>query len=198
MLAAHSVFLSDNELDLYQQHNVAVAHCPGPAFPYMGVPKVPEMLKRGIAVGLGTDGALSSGGSLDLFRLMGISYHGHAIFYGLPYYNTIPLQPYDFLKMATIGGAKALAWDDEIGSLEKGKKADMVLLSTDDLDLLPAYDPVFTAASNASASQVQTVLVDGRVVVKDGQLTQIDEEELKAKVKEKAPKIVSRFLERLR
>ena len=72
----------------------------------------------------------------------------------------------------------------------------MVLLSREDMDIPPSYDPVFAAASNASTSQVKTVLVDGKVVVKDGRLTQIDEEELKAKVKEKAPKIVSRFLDR--
>lgn len=195
--AAHSVFLSDNELDLYQKHRVSVAHCPAVAFSYMGVTKVPEMLKRGIDVGLGTDGALASGGSLDLFRQIQIAFHGHSIHYGLPYHSTVALTNPDLLRLATMGGAKALRWDDEIGSLEKGKKADMILLDRDKLDVLPSYDPVFMAASNAGASQVKTVIVDGEIVVENGKLTMIDEEELLAKVKERAPKIVSRFLDRL-
>jgi 5-methylthioadenosine/S-adenosylhomocysteine deaminase len=195
--AAHSVFLSDNELDLYQNHQVSVAHCPAVAFAHMGATKVPEMLKRGMDVGLGTDGALASGGSLDLFRQMQIAFHGHSLFYGLPYHNSTPIQKTDLLRIATNGGAKALRWDDEIGSLEKGKKADMILLDRERLDVLPSYDPVFMAASNAGASQVKTVIVDGKTVIEDGNLTTIDEEELKAKVKERAPKIVSRFMDRL-
>ena len=96
-----------------------------------------------------------------------------------------------------MGGAKALRWDDEIGSLEKGKKADMILLDREELEVLPSYDPVFMAACNAGAAQVKTVIVNGAVVVEDGTLTMIDEEELKAKVKERAPKIISHFLDRL-
>ncbi|MCJ7622327.1 MAG: amidohydrolase [Anaerolineaceae bacterium] len=195
--AAHSVLLSDKELDLYQQHNISVAHCPAAAFDYCGVAKIPEMLKRGIRVGLGSDGPLASGGSLSLFRQMDIAYYGHVVTYGLPYYDLAPIQPIDFLQMATIGGAKALSGDDEIGSLEAGKKADMILLSRDDLDVLPSYDPEFLAASNANTSQVKTVLVDGKVVVKDGGLVNIDEQELKARVKERSPEIISRFLKRL-
>ncbi len=195
--AAHSVFLSDKELDLYQNHRISVAHCPAVAFSYMGVTKVPEMLKRGIDVGLGTDGALASGGSLSLLRQIAIALHGHAIFYGLPYYNTLAINNQDLLKLATIGGARALRWQDEIGSIEAGKKADMVLLSRDDFDVLPAYDPTFMAASNATASQVKTVIVDGEIVVEEGKLTKIDEEELRAKVKERAPKIIKRFKDRL-
>lgn len=197
ILAAHSVFLSDNELDLYQKHHVSVAHCPSVAFADMGVTKVPEMRKRGIDVGLGTDGALASGGSLDLFRQMQIAFHGHSIYYGLPYHSTVAINTPDLLRMATMGGAKALRWDDEIGSLEIGKKADMILLDRDNFDVLPSYDPVFMAASNAGASQVKTVIVDGEIVVENGKLTMIDEEELRAKVKEQAPKIISRFLDRL-
>jgi 5-methylthioadenosine/S-adenosylhomocysteine deaminase len=196
--AAHSVLLSDKELDLYQKYDVSVAHCPGPAFSYTGVAKIPEMLKRGIRVGLGTDGAMSSGGSLDLFHQMEIAYFTHVAFYGLPYHDHAPIMNEDLLRMATIGGARALTWDNEIGSLEKGKKADMILLSLDELDILPSYDAEFTAACNASAAQVRTVLVNGKVVVKDGKLTNVDEEEIKARVKERAPKIVSRFLERIK
>jgi 5-methylthioadenosine/S-adenosylhomocysteine deaminase len=196
--AAHSVLLSGKELDLYQKYDVSVAHCPGPAFSFVGVAKIPEMLKRGLRVGLGSDGAMSSGGSLDLFNQMKIAYFTHVAFYGLPYHDCAPIMDEDLLRMATIGGARALSWDNEIGSLEKGKKADLILVSLNELDMLPSYDAAYTAACNASAAQVRTVLVNGKVVMKDGKLTQVDEEEIKMHVKERAPKIVSRFLERIK
>jgi 5-methylthioadenosine/S-adenosylhomocysteine deaminase len=105
--------------------------------------------------------------------------------------------PDDLLGMATRGGARALGWEAEIGSLSVGKKADMVLLARDDLDVLPSYDPTFAAVSNAAAAQVRTVIVNGQVVVKNGALVLVDEEELRAKVKERAPLILARFLEKL-
>ncbi len=196
--AAHSVLMSDKELDLYQQFDVSVAHCPAPAFTYCGATRIPEMLRRGIRVGLGTDGALSSGGSLDLFRQMNLSFVVMVAIYGLPYRNPAPILPDDLLRMATIGGARALSWDQEIGSLEVGKKADLVLLDREDLDVLPSYNPMHTVASNACASQVRTVIVDGKVVVENGRLTTIDEEELKEKIKERASQIMSHFIERVR
>jgi 5-methylthioadenosine/S-adenosylhomocysteine deaminase len=196
--AAHSVLMSDQELDLYQKYNVSVAHCPAAAFMYCGVARVPEMLKRGIRVGLGTDGALSSGGSLDLFRQMHISLNTLVSTYGIPYRNSAPIIADDMLRLATMGGAQALNWDQEIGSIEARKKADLVLLDCNDLDVMPNYDPIYTAASNASSAQVKTVVVDGKIVVKNRTLVNIDEEELKAKVKERGPKILERFLERVK
>ncbi len=196
--AAHSVLLSDKELDLYQKYNVSVAHCPAAVFMYCGVTRLPDMLHRGLRVGLGSDGPLSSGGSIDLFRQMHISLYTMAATFGIPYRNPTPLLPDDLLRVATLGGAQALSWDNEIGSLEAGKKGDIVLLTRNDLDVLPSYDPMYTAASNGSGAQVKTVLVDGKVVVKDGSLVNVDEAELRAKIKEKAPRIVERFLERVR
>jgi 5-methylthioadenosine/S-adenosylhomocysteine deaminase len=196
--AAHSVMLSERELDLYQQHDVSVGHCPVAMFSYTGVAKVPDMLRRKLRVGLGTDGAAFSGGSLDLFRQAHIAFQTHSAVYGMPYRDPLPVTQEDLLRVATLGGARALRWDDEIGSLEVGKKADIVLLARDHLDVMPGYDPMYTASSNASGAQVRTVIVDGQVVVLDGRLTTIDEDDLKAQVRERAPKIVERFLARVR
>jgi 5-methylthioadenosine/S-adenosylhomocysteine deaminase len=195
--AAHSVMLSERELDLYQQHDVSVGHCPVAMFSYTGVAKAPDMLRRMLRVGLGTDGAAFSGGSLDLFRQMHIAFQTHAAVYGMPYRDPLPVTQEDLLRAATFGGARALRWEDEIGSLEAGKKADLILLSRYDLDVLPGYDPLHTASSNASGAHVRTVIVDGQVVVRDGALLTIDEDELKARVRERAPKIVERFLKRV-
>jgi 5-methylthioadenosine/S-adenosylhomocysteine deaminase len=196
--AAHSVMLSERELDLYQQHDVSVGHCPVAMFSYTGVAKAPDMLRRNLRVGLGTDGAAFSGGSLDLFRQAHIAFQTHSAVYGMPYRDPLPVTQDDLLRAATLGGARALRWDDEIGSLEAGKKADLILLARDDLDMLPGYDVMHTASSNASGAQVRTVIVDGQVVVRDGRLTTIDEDALKAQVRESAPKIVERFLARVR
>ena len=194
--AAHSVLLSERELDLYQEHDVSVGHCPVAMFSYTGVAKIPDMLRRNLRVGLGTDGAAFSGGSLDLFRQAHIAFQTHSAVYGMPYRDPLPVTQDDLLRVATVGGAQALRWDDEIGSLEVGKKADLILLGRDDLDVLPSYDVMHTASSNVSGAQVRTVIVDGQIVVRDGRLTTIDEDELKVLVKARAPEIVTRFLER--
>lgn len=193
--AAHSILLSERELDLYRDHNVSVGHCPALAFAHAGNTKVPAMLHRGIRVGLGTDGALT--GSLDLFRQMALSFVGQVAAFGVPYRDPAPIVPEDLLRLATLGGAQALGWADEIGSLEAGKKADLVLITREDLDVLPSYDPVHTAAYNASARQVRTVVVDGQVVVEDGRLLTVDEAALKERIRERAPQVLARFLERV-
>ena len=195
--AAHSVMLSERELDLYQAHDVSVGHCPVAMFSYTGVAKVPEMLRRNLRVGLGSDGAAFSGGSLDLFQQMKMAYHTHSVVYGMPYRDISPVSQEDMLEVATLGGARALRWDNEIGSLEVGKKADLILLSTDDLDVMPSYDPLHTASSSASGAQVRTVIVDGRVVVRDGVLLTLDEQALREEIRARAPKIVERFLKRV-
>ena len=195
--AAHSVMLSERELDIYQQYDISVGHCPAAMFSYTGVAKVPDMLRRKLRVGLGTDGAAFSGGSLDLFRQMHIAFQTHSAVYGMPYRDPLPVTQEDLLRVATLGGARALRWDNEIGSLEAGKKADLILLRRDDLDMLPSYDALHTASSNAGGAQVRDVIVDGRIVVREGRLTTIDEDELKARVRERAPKIVERFLQRV-
>ena len=195
--AAHSVMLSERELDLYEANDVSVGHCPVAMFSYTGVAKVPEMRRRKLRVGLGSDGAAFSGGSLDLFQQMKMAYHTHSVVYGMPYREISPVTQEDMLDIATLGGARALRWEDEIGSLEVGKKADVILLNCDDLDVLPSYDPLHTASSVASGAQVRTVIVNGNVVVRDGKLLTLDEAALRERVRERAPKIVERFLKRV-
>ncbi|KAA3647029.1 MAG: amidohydrolase [Chloroflexi bacterium] len=198
VIAAHSALLSQSELDLYKEYDIAVAHCPAIAFSFCGPTKVPEMLERDLRIGIGTDGAFSSGGSLDLFRQMAITRYAQTALFGLPYHEDLAfIDDRALLKMATLGGAEALMWDDEIGSLEVGKKADILLLSIGELDSLPFYDPINWAASVAHGSNVNTVLVNGEIVMRDRKLTRVDEEELMEKVKERTPLILNRFLERV-
>ena len=188
--AAHSILLSAGEIDLYAQHQVSVAHCPLGNF-IIGVPKVPEMLRRGIRVGLGTDGAAS--GSIDLFEAIRVSWVALQSHHGTPWHirNVTTLE--DLLRMATLGGAEALGMEDQIGSIEPGKKADIVLASPRHLDMQPVYDPVFTAARGITGRDVDSVIVDGKVVVERGMLTTLDEPGLRARMAERWPVIMERF-----
>jgi 5-methylthioadenosine/S-adenosylhomocysteine deaminase len=99
----------------------------------------------------------------------------------------------DVLRMATLGGAEALGMEDQVGSIEAGKKADIVLASPRHLDMQPVYDPVFTAARGITGRDVDSVIVDGQVVVERGTLTTIDEPGLRARLAERWPVIMERF-----
>jgi 5-methylthioadenosine/S-adenosylhomocysteine deaminase len=188
--AAHSILLSAREIDLYAERDVSVAHCPLGNF-IIGAPKVPEMLRRGIRTGLGTDGAAS--GSIDLFEAIRVSWVTLQNQFGTPWHvrNVVTLE--DLLRMATLGGAEALGMGRELGSLTVGKRADIVLANPSHWDLQPVYDPVFTAARGITGRDIETVIVDGQPVVRDGALTTIDEQELRARLAQRWPVIMDRF-----
>jgi 5-methylthioadenosine/S-adenosylhomocysteine deaminase len=188
--AAHSILLSANEIDLYAERHVSAAHCPLGNF-IIGPPKVPEMRRRAIRVGLGTDGA--STGSLDLFEAMRVSFVALQSNYGTPWHDRSALSLEDLLEMATLGGAQALGMGDHIGSLEVGKQADLVIANPGDWDLQPVYDPMFTASRGLTGRDVETVIVDGKVVVEGGVVSSVDEAELRARLAERWPVIMSRF-----
>ncbi|MCL4458298.1 MAG: amidohydrolase [Chloroflexi bacterium] len=194
LLAAHSVLLSDREVELYAEHGVKVAHCPSGNFTGLGMTKLPLMRRLGIAVGIGSDGA--SGGSIDLFQAMNISHIGQVLHYGTPYLDREATSPYDCLAMSTIGGAHAVGLDKEIGSLEPGKKADVIILDTADLDAQPMYDPIFTIVKCLRGKHVETVIVNGQLVMEKQRMLTVDEEEIRRQVVERAPQlytIVSQF-----
>ena len=188
--AAHSILLSADEVDLYAERDVSAAHCPLGNFT-IGPPKVPEMCRRGFRVGLGTDGA--STGSLDLFEAIRVSFVALQSNYGTPWHDRSALSLEDLLDMATLGGAQALGMADHIGSLEVGKLADFVIANTTSWDLQPIYDPMFTAARGVTGRDVETVVVDGRVVVDGGVVSTVDESELRAQMLERWPAIIQRF-----
>jgi 5-methylthioadenosine/S-adenosylhomocysteine deaminase len=188
--AAHSILLSDEELDLYAERQVSVAHCPMGNF-IIGPPKVPQMLERRIRVGLGTDGAAN--GSLDLFQAIRVAWVALQSHYGTPWHVRSVLSLEELLQMATLGGAQALGMAEDIGSLEIGKKADIVLVNPRPWDLQPVYDPMFTVARGVTGRDVETVIVDGAPVVEQGRLVTLDEEELRARLAERWPAIMERF-----
>lgn len=189
---AHSALLSDDEVDLYAKYGVTAAHCPVGNFPLFGRPKVPQMRRAGIPVGIGSDGA--SNGSIDLFRAMSISLIAQRSHFGAPYRDPDSVTFLDMLKMATIDGAKAMGWADEIGSLEVGKKADILILKADELDMLPLYHPIFGAGNNPSGQMVDTTIIDGRIVMRHRRLTTVDEDAFKGEIKARVADIMDRYM----
>jgi 5-methylthioadenosine/S-adenosylhomocysteine deaminase len=138
-----------------------------------GVAPVPEMISLGVKVGLGTDGCAGNN-DLDLFSEMGFAAKVHKAFKNDP----LACPAEQVLRMATIGGASALGLEDEIGSIEPGKKADLVALNLNQPHLTPLYDPVSHIVYAARGSDVRFVWVDGRQIVKHGLVLSVDETEV--------------------
>lgn len=188
--AAHSVLLTDAELELYRDHRVSVAHCPMGNF-LIGPPKIPQMLRLGIEVGLGTDGG--STGSLDLLQAIRPSWVALQSHHGTPWHARGETTLETLLEAATIGGARALGLGSWTGSLETGKRADVILVDATTWDLQPVTDVMFTVARSVTGRDVDTVVVDGQVVVEDRRLLHVDEERLRARLAERLPVIMRRF-----
>lgn len=171
VLLAHCVHLLDQDIKLIADSGSAVAHCPkSNAKLGSGIARIPEMVSAGIKVGLGTDSAASNN-VLDMFEEMRM-----AIFLQRASRSSAPvLTAEDVLYMATLGGAKALGLGDAIGSLEPGKRADVIAIKLHE-GLLPTYSPTSTLVYCASRSDVVLSMVNGEVLFLDGRFTKVDAE----------------------
>jgi cytosine/adenosine deaminase-related metal-dependent hydrolase len=126
------------------------------------------MYKRGLDVGLGTDGPLSVSKMGILEQIAYAKQAAHS--FGDPEDDT----PYDWVYMATMGGARVLDKEDEIGSLEVGKKADMIIIDVDTPNMRPQFNPYYQVAFSAYPSNVVTTIVNGKFVVRDGAIQTVD------------------------
>jgi 5-methylthioadenosine/S-adenosylhomocysteine deaminase len=189
--AAHSTLASPDELDLYVEHDCSASHCPFNNY-HVGPHPLLQMWNRGIRVGLGTDGA-ASWGPLDIFRAAHAARIGQQAVTGTPLHFHDIMPSDKLIRVATNGGAAALSLGDQIGSLEVGKKADILVLKCDDMDQVPLYDPLFAAATLTVGRDVQTVVIDGEVVMKDRELLTIDRDKLNYELKTRLPGIMNRF-----
>jgi 5-methylthioadenosine/S-adenosylhomocysteine deaminase len=174
MLAAHVIWPSESEIDLLAQRGVGVAHCPQSNMKIAaGVAPVPKMIAAGVAVGVGTDGAASNN-DLNLWEEIDTAAKLHKVVSGDP---TV-LNARQALRMATIEGARALGLENQIGSLEVGKRADLVVVRTDGFHQTPSFDPFSLLVYSTKASDVETVVVEGRVVVENGKVLTLDAPEI--------------------
>jgi len=151
-----------------------------------GVPPVPAFLKKGLAVGIGTDGCASNN-NLDMFQEMDFLSKLHKVKHLDP--TVLPAQ--EVLVLATRGGAEAIGLGDQTGSLEVGKRADLVIVDTRKPHLTPLYDPASHLVYAASGSDVRDVIIDGRVVVRDRTVLTVKVEEVMTAVEGLARKIAS-------
>lgn len=176
VLAAHCIFATPEDLTILKKYDVAVAHCIGAnTKSAKGIAPIQAMLDAGIRVGLGTDGP-SSGNTLDLFTQMRML----ANFHKTHLKNRAAFPARDIVRLATMGGAEALGMSNQIGSIEVGKKADLVLIETESVNMFPIFDPYAALVYSAHAGNVQDVFINGEQVVANKTLTQANLGELRA------------------
>jgi 5-methylthioadenosine/S-adenosylhomocysteine deaminase len=178
-VAAHTVHLTENEIKLLKQYNVGSVHNPESNMKLAsGVAPVPQMLKAGVAVGLGTDGAASNN-DLDMWEAMDYAAKLHKLSSNDPKVVTAE----EALALATINGARALHMEGQIGSLEAGKRADLVIVGLDSLHQTPRYSIYSHLVYATKASDVRTVVIEGRVVMRERRLLTLNEPLIKQKAR---------------
>jgi len=186
--SVHSVWLSDKEMQLLREADAKVIHNPvANMLLAEGTAPVAKMRGLGLTVALGTD---APNNRQDMIQVMKTAVLLHRVVS----LDTDVLSARDALRMATIEGARALGMEHELGSLEVGKKADLVIVDVQTLHSTPLHDPVAALAYSATGSDVNTVIVDGQVLLKDGQLVCWDEQGLLERVHSGAIKLAERAL----
>ncbi|KAL9646153.1 hypothetical protein ABK040_008030 [Willaertia magna] len=185
LLAVHSVWLDEEELNLYKQHDVKVSHCPAAAMRYLGFAKIPEMSAKGITVSIGTDGAPSNNrmSIIDEAWLANLIHKGRTL-------NPTVCDSNSILKMITIDGAKCLLSEKEIGTIEVGKKADILIINPNTSNMLPLHCPLSNVITSMNASNIESVMCNGKFVMKDFKIP--GEEEILLEARERAKEIVKR------
>jgi 5-methylthioadenosine/S-adenosylhomocysteine deaminase len=186
VIAAHVVWPSEEELGLLKSLGVGIVHNPQSNMKLAsGVAPVPQMLKENLPVGLGTDGAASNN-DLSMWEEMDTAAKLHKLISRDP--KVVSAE--EAFDMATLRGARALHLDKEIGSLEKGKRADLVIVDMDDLNQMPSYNIYSDLVYATKAADVRTVIIEGRVIMRDRRLLTLNEETIKADARRFRERIV--------
>ena len=186
VIAAHVVWPSEEELGLLKQLGVGIVHNPQSNMKLAsGVAPVPEMLRNDLPVGLGTDGAASNN-DLNLWEEMDTAAKLHKVISRDP--KVVSAQ--EAFEMATIRGARALHLDNEIGSIEKGKRADLVIVDLDALNQTPYYNIYSDLVYATKAGDVLTVIIEGRVIMRDRRLLTLNEEAIKTDARRYRERII--------
>ena len=186
VLAAHCIFVDEKDRKILAEHQVGCVHNPSSNMMLAsGVAPVIEERAAGIAVGLGTDGPAGSNNDLDLMEEMDLA----AKLQKITKMDPRALGAKSVVEMATIEGAKAVHMEKEIGSLEVGKKADIILISLDEPNAVPMYEIYAQLAYALKGSDVETVVIGGRIVMLNKKLLTLNEPEILAKAREYGKKV---------
>lgn len=188
VLAAHCIYLSEEEMRLMAKRDVKVSYNPVANMKLaLGVPKVIDLMGLGVTVGIGTDGPASNN-DLDMFGDMRVA----ALLQKVSYMDSTVLPAHSVLGMATIDGARALGLERSVGSLGVGKKADVMLIDFGKPHLTPVHDFYANVVYSARGSDVDTVIVDGKILMEAGEVKTLDEEEVRVRARESALDLLAR------
>ena len=186
-LAVHTVWLTDAEIQMFADHQVKVSHNPASAMRVLGFAKVPEMIKAGVCVSIGTDGAPSNNRMtmIDEMWVTSLIHKGRLL-------DPTVMPAQQVLSMATCDGARALLWENEIGSLETGKKADLIVVNPDSAGMQPIHALVANMVYAMRSDNVESVMVAGRWLMKDHKILTVNEPEIIQESKRRAAAIAQR------
>jgi len=178
LIAAHAIHLNIEEIELLSREGVKVVHVPESNMKMSsGVARVSDMLRMGMTVGLGTDGCASNN-NMDLFQEMDSAAKLSKVFTLDP----VALSAETVLKMVTIGGAKIMGLEKEIGTIEVGKKADIIVVDLQSPHLIPLYNPMSTIVYSANGADVKDVIVNGQILMNDRTFQTLNPDEIFEKV----------------
>ncbi len=188
-LFAHGIHLSDADIELLAERETAIVHCPQSNLKLAsGAARLPQMLSAGVRVGLGTDGAASNN-DLNMWGEI----NSAALLHKLVNNDPTVANARTIVRMATRSGADILGMGDRLGSLEVGKQADLILIDMEQPHLVPLYDIYSHLAYAVNKADIRIVIVEGQIIMRDGQLMYVDEKVLLHKAREMAADIGPRF-----
>jgi 5-methylthioadenosine/S-adenosylhomocysteine deaminase len=179
LIAAHSVHLDDEEIDILFKKGVRIVHAPESNMKLSsGVARMSDIINRGVRPGIGTDGCASNN-NLDLFKEMDSAAKLGKVFTN----NPVNMSAATVLKMATSWGADVMGLKDKIGTIEIGKKADIIVVDANQPHMTPLYNPVSTIVYSANSGDVKDTIVNGKILMKDRRFLTLDQKTIMEKVK---------------
>jgi len=191
-IAAHVIWPAEQEIPILVERKVGVIHNPTSNMKLAsGIAPIAEMLDAGVRVGLGTDGAASNN-DLDMWEEMRLA----AFLQKIGLMDPEALPAIAVLRMATSGGATAIGLGDEVGSLEVGKRADIIQVAFDDVHHIPTFDVVSHLVYVSDEQDVASVVVDGKILMRDGEILTIDTARVAAEAKALAARIQAALADR--
>lgn len=193
LLSAHTVWVNSTEIGFLARAEVKVSHCPASAMRMLGFAPIREMLDAGICVSLGTDGAPSNNrmSIVDEMYLASLINKGREVYAkGTTDPTALPAEA--VLKMVTLNGAKSVLWDNEIGSLEVGKKADMVVVNPSNWCMVPVHDCISSLVYCMRSENVVSVMCNGQWIMKDKKILRVNEEDVILVAREAASVLLKR------
>lgn len=185
-LAAHCVHVSDKDIDILAENNVSVVNNPTSNLKLAnGFAPIEDMINKGINVALGTDGS-SSNNNLNMFEEI----HLASIINKSVNQSATSIPAYTAIKMATVNGAKALNLYDKVGTIETGKKADIIIIDMNKPHLCPKHNIISSLAYSAQASDVETVIINGKIIMENYEMKTVDIHKVMFNVKKRVRKLI--------